>query len=130
MAPLKYSLVGLVIQWASLARVVAGLDRGGRAVKGLRRHEFAGARLNDADWLLVLIGVRRRHAELRGPSLRLLALELDAREKAGEMVIIVLSVFFERMIVALGAADADTEKRLGGGGDNRRAMRLAVFTDR
>ena len=45
------------------------------------------------------------------------------------MVVIVLRVFFQRMIVALGAADADAEERLGGIGDDGGLVRFALLAD-
>src|SRR5439155_3615453 len=72
--------------------------------------------------------VRPRHGQHRGALARLLAVEVDAREVAGEVVIVVLRVLFQRMVVAPGAADADAEERLRDGADDFGPGALALFT--
>ena len=60
--------------------------------------------------LFVFIAARGCHRA--GTALRILAVEIHFRKASGKVIEVVLSVAFQRMVVATGASNANSEKRL------------------
>jgi hypothetical protein len=70
-------------------------------------HSLAGARLADFS------GACRRDNPFAAKQAELLApLDANPGEEGGEAVVIVLAIFLERMMMALGACQPDAEKEL------------------
>ncbi len=108
-------LLGAVIHEAEgFAGVLAGFQRGARAVERPGREEFAGPRLGDPDpFTAVSSPPTPGAADVHGRAeVGLLAVELDPAEVGRHPVIVVLGVAFERVVVALGTLDARAEDRL------------------
>ena len=90
---------------AAVGRVVEG-ER--PAVERRRRLRLARPRLDQ----LARLGDVERAPAVAGAPLAAPALRPDPREQARHAVILVVGPFFERVVVALGAADRQAEERL------------------
>ena len=71
-----------------------------------------------------------RNNEGRCSFVRFLTQKIHPAEVRCKMVVVILSVSFERMIVALGAADSSPQKRLSDRSHDLRVFDLTILTDR